>query len=379
MGSRWFSTEFGFIENPKTCAAQFVYDKTAKTLTSPKGNKHYVGQFSCPSVAELRIALNNPTAGATSSKCLAGSDTPSQPTKAQAYDIPEPCTQVGPECVALGGLSFQNIVGDALSLHLDPENEGAVFQVASQFNCLEMVGPGSRPEDGLTNYYKDKTQGPVCAMACPGALVYRNYFWNGKGQIGGSHKQINNAAGVAVAVGNDKHDYWIVRNGYLLPTDKTKMKELRGRLEGTNGKMLFERLVANFRVGVHWETETAKPKRGGKGTGHRVCQVYCSAVPVSYVKTTPSADWHPLASAALQAGFEGTLNVAALQARKRQARVKVYLTMLGGGAFGNRSMWVVDALRRALLIHKQQPLDVKLVHFMSIPRGNCRALAKEFE
>lgn len=37
------------------------------------------------------------------------------------------------------GLSFDHIIGDAKSLHQDPANTGAVFQVASQFNALEMV------------------------------------------------------------------------------------------------------------------------------------------------------------------------------------------------------------------------------------------------
>lgn len=34
---------------------------------------------------------------------------------------------------------------NAAALHKDPANGGAVFQVASQFNCLEMVGPGVTP------------------------------------------------------------------------------------------------------------------------------------------------------------------------------------------------------------------------------------------
>lgn len=51
---------------------------------------------------------------------------------------------------------------------MKPSNAGAVFQVASQFNCLEMVGPGSRPEDGVTIYSKDHTQGkPVILMSRP--------------------------------------------------------------------------------------------------------------------------------------------------------------------------------------------------------------------
>ncbi len=68
----------------------------------------------------------------------------------------------------------------------------AVFQVASQFNCLEMVGPKVRPEDGISRYAADATQGPACALACPAATVFRNYFCcGGGGQGGGESHQLN--------------------------------------------------------------------------------------------------------------------------------------------------------------------------------------------
>ena len=46
-----------------------------------------------------------------------------------------------------------------------PENAGALFQVASQLNLLEMTGPEVTPEDGVTIYQDDRTQGPACAIA----------------------------------------------------------------------------------------------------------------------------------------------------------------------------------------------------------------------
>ena len=50
------------------------------------------------------------------------------------------------------------------TLTLDPANEGAVFQAASQFNTLEMINPNVSPEDGVENYIADRTQGPACAV-----------------------------------------------------------------------------------------------------------------------------------------------------------------------------------------------------------------------
>ena len=63
-------------------------------------------------------------------------------------------------------LPMADLRGDVLDLHCDPALAGAVFQVASQFNLLEMVGPEVTPEAGMAGYWADRTQGPACAMAC---------------------------------------------------------------------------------------------------------------------------------------------------------------------------------------------------------------------
>jgi hypothetical protein len=34
----------------------------------------------------------------------------------------------------------------------------------------------THPEDGVTMYAADPTQGPACALACAAGSVYRNYF-----------------------------------------------------------------------------------------------------------------------------------------------------------------------------------------------------------
>ena len=42
--------------------------------------------------------------------------------------------------------------GDVRRMHADPSNERALFQVASQFNLLEMPHPRVTPEQGVTAY-----------------------------------------------------------------------------------------------------------------------------------------------------------------------------------------------------------------------------------
>ena len=64
-----------------------------------------------------------------------------------------------------GRLKLRNISGDVRQMHQVPEFAGALFQVASQFNLLEMVSPSVTPEHGVTRYEFDRTQGPACAIA----------------------------------------------------------------------------------------------------------------------------------------------------------------------------------------------------------------------
>jgi hypothetical protein len=58
-----------------------------------------------------------------------------------------------------GRLNVSVVMGDVRQMHQSPENAGALFQVASQFNLLEMTGPGVSPEDGVTRYQHDRIQG----------------------------------------------------------------------------------------------------------------------------------------------------------------------------------------------------------------------------
>ena len=44
----------------------------------------------------------------------------------------------------------------------------------------------------------------------------------------------------------------------------------------------------------------------------------------------------------------------------------MFLTCLGGGAFGNPDQWIATAIQHALHVHRDSPLDVYLVHY-----GTC--------
>jgi glyoxylase-like metal-dependent hydrolase (beta-lactamase superfamily II) len=61
-------------------------------------------------------------------------------------------------------------------MHGHADHAGALFQVASPFNLLEKVSPAVTPEDGVTRYQNDRTQGPACGMAAGAGTLYRNHF-----------------------------------------------------------------------------------------------------------------------------------------------------------------------------------------------------------
>ncbi len=100
-------------------------------------------------------------------------------------------------------------VADVQDLHRDPSNAGALFQVASQFNMLEMVGPHVTPDEGVGIYEYDRTQGPACAIACGAGTLFRNYFvpvGDGLGQT--DLRQLDGLADISAALGNGVNDFW---------------------------------------------------------------------------------------------------------------------------------------------------------------------------
>ena len=51
-----------------------------------------------------------------------------------------------------GRILVRQVVANVQVLHADVSHAGSLFQVASQFNLLEMVNPGATPEEGVGIY-----------------------------------------------------------------------------------------------------------------------------------------------------------------------------------------------------------------------------------
>ncbi len=255
--------------------------------------------------------------------------------------------------------TLEEVVADVGALHRDPANAGALFQVASQFNLLEMVSPTVTPEHGVGIYEHDQTQGPACAVACGAGTIFRNWFAPvGKAtrtQIGQTADcQIDCLTDLGAALVNNDGRLWSVQNGYCMAT-ADGLKEIERLF--TDGAE-HDRLLGLIRIGLQLDTEVTTTV-----SGHLVSQAYCSAMPVGYSPIDSEA-WEPFARLVLEAAYEATL-LAAAENDSRTGNRRVFLTLLGGGVFGNRTIWITDAIRRAMACHPGLGLDLAIVSYGS--------------
>lgn len=248
-------------------------------------------------------------------------------------------------------------VGNVQAFHQLPDHRGALFQVASQFNLLEMVGPSVTPEQGVGIYQYDGTQGPACAIACGAGTIYRNYFVPIGDQIGQTEDcQIDCLALLGEAFGNSNQELWAMRNGYALAS-QSGLEKVSEQLANANRETIDE-WRGLLQVGAHFNTEVTLD-----AAGHCVSQLYCSATPVAYSRLS-SSSWAPLAQLVLEAAYESTMRLALIN-REKTGSDKVFLTLLGGGAFGNASSWIVGAMLRAIDLVANCGLDIRIVSYGS--------------
>lgn len=313
----WFAELTGIDEkSPDQVRSELSLD--GDCIVCPDGRRIAFGRFETPQLAELRRAVAD-------------------------LDIaPRPSV-------------IREIVADVRALHTDPANAGAIFQVASQFNLLEMTGPGVTPERGVGIYENDPTQGPACAIACGAGTIHGNYFADVDGQTGQTaDKQIDCSADLGLELGNSNQRLWQMQNGYLFPSDDG-LAEITQVIRSTS-ETQRDALLGHLRIRLQFDAEITLG-----GAGHRVSQAYCSALPVAYGDQPPD-QWTDFAKLILDAAYEATLAAAILNTARTGNRV-VYLTLLGGGVFGNRDPWIIDAIERAFFIHRDHGLDVRIVSY----------------
>jgi hypothetical protein len=318
----WFRRITGFPEGTYEETRARLRVENGRLVNEKDGSSYAVGALEMPSLAELR---------------------------GQSSATPLP-----------GRLSLGVIEGDVRALHAEPENERATFQVASQFNLLEMVGPDVSPEDGVTRYAYDRTQGPACAIAAGAGTIWRNYLAPVGDRTGQTaDRQLDGLADLEAELARQlgvTGRLWEMRNGYALP-DRDRLAEIEAHIAALDEEGR-DALRALLRVGLHGDVGVTEP---GAAPDARVTQVYASALPVAYSRI-PARAWSELGSLVLEAAYEATLHAAVLNAARSGSR-RALLTRLGGGAFGNDERWISGALLRALTLFRDQGLEVLMVSY----------------
>jgi hypothetical protein len=108
----WFEHLVGFPEDEYEATRRRLEVVGDRLRSTVNGRSYRIGELETPSLAERRARVGNL----------------------------RPST--GPAAVSL-------VVADVGDLHRDVGNRRALFQVASQFNLVEMTGPDVSPEDGV--------------------------------------------------------------------------------------------------------------------------------------------------------------------------------------------------------------------------------------
>lgn len=255
--------------------------------------------------------------------------------------------------------TFTTIVGNVAVLHTKPEYDGALFQVASQFNALEMTSPSITPEAGVGIYEHDRTQGPACAISAGAATIFRNYFVFGtEGQT--RDHQLDGLADLGAelvrnGVAKSVSELWDMRNGYALA--KRRGLGLIRDYIATLTVDEYDALVSKLAFAMHFDAQVTT----AAGTTNRVSQIFCSALPVAYTNI-PAGEWGPFAQLVLDGVYEATLLVGRLNMLRGRSNL-VMLTRVGGGVFGNRDAWIDQAIKRALRVVDTTGLDIRMVKY----------------
>lgn len=314
------------------------FDSTGRATLVAAGRRYQAGRFEVLRLCELR-------ARALAARVAAGR--PAATRRLWVFDGASPASDIG-----------------ALQATAAP---GSMFQVASQFNCLESPGAFLSP---VARYFSDPTQGPRASISAFPATLSRHYA----APAGDGGRFVQEPDGRQINLLADVCDpgVAVVRSGYLRSTDIA------------HPSALAQALTARFdsiAVGVHDDAEVvlgADWLGGVAGAPHRtISQVLTSTVAGGmYGEAGEDATGLSICRSLLRAAYLGTLLAAAALGKRR-----VVLTMIGGGVFGNPLPVIWEAILWAadeVVAHLHDDLTI-LVNGrtlgQAVPHGELRAAA----
>lgn len=289
----------------------FQLDGSGNAWLTMPGKTWCAGKFHTPSILELKEKVKNMRSTTINNA--------SARLRLWVLDGASPATDIG----ALQATSSESL-----------------FQVASQFNCLEAPGP---EVTAVMNYFYDYTQGPRASIsAFPGTFL-RHYYAPGKN--GARFAQVTNGDQIDLLEFACKG---LVKNGYVTGRGVSDPHAAISRLE-TNFDKICVGLHDNVQValGYNWDGAVAE------SDDRRIAQVFTSTVAGGGYDGRINLGERAFTAAAttlLGACYLGTLLATVCTGRK-----VAVLTLIGGGVFQNpirliwnSILWAVDTVNELL-------------------------------
>lgn len=257
---------------------------------------------------------------------------------------------------------------DIGSMQSDSRNIGATFQVASNFSTLESIHPGDIPENGISNYINDPTQGPFASIsAAPGTLL-RCYgaFYNPTQQPIMWRQTKDRQIELYPHNFLKNHYLGTVTNGYV--NLKLNLAELKNY-----NKIDLNKLKKEISIGFHSNVQVVFGQIIGKdhvvvkNSDQIINQVFTAGVDLGtlsgsenylYLYNDLKDTVLKIAQLTLDAAYEGTIKSTFV---KNGFGAKLYLTLIGGGVFENSWSNIASAIVKNIEFIKQSGLDVTLV------------------
>lgn len=255
-------------------------------------------------------------------------------------------------------------------LQSNPENEGAMFQIASNFNGVEGVDETVTPNNPsfVTNYVNDPTQGPIASIGAGPAAIARVFVpFYATRQKKKPHEWQQTQTRQLDFLENLK-DYYHVENGYII--NNARLKPLPSDPSDVDS------LVGKARVLVHADVDVVFGRRRDDTLEVlerpvKISQVFCSSM--NMAQGTSGYNNSKLPGAALKAklllraAYLGTY-FAAID----RGCSKLYLTLIGGGVFGNNPKDILDIIidtHKKIALNKKYNSCIKEVHLplFSVP------------
>ena len=253
-------------------------------------------------------------------------------------------------------LQVTNIAEDIRNIHFNYKN--STIQVASQLNCLEMINPYIRPENGITIYSQDNTQGPICSLCCPAGLAYRNYIYNGGQTYNNQICLLREAMEYLKSL--DLSINYNIMNGYLV-------------LHNTNDLLRINNLLDNNIIRQNFKGYIKSGSHTHQGVlnklDYTINHVYCSGIPINYNESiTDKALWSKLSLVWLESMYENTLLIAYKNNSELGRNEPCFLTKLGGGVFGMDDNIIIMAINNSISFMRKEKIyiDVYIVHYGTI-------------